>query len=287
MSRFLIFSDIDNTLVQSYIARNREMIHSDGYGDIKKVIKILSENQIPLVLCSTKTRKEQDKIRNDLDIVDPYIVENGGAIIVPKNYFPFDLDEFGLETKEIDGNMTLELGKSYEQIITILNDIRNKFHIRFNCVSDFSITQLANKVGISVEGATLMASREYSETILEIDFVNRVEFERALIERNLIMAQGTRYITVSARHDKGCAVSILKNLFYKKYKNEKIQVIAIGDAINDITMFENVDQAFLVRNIFNQYTPMEINNLTRVKGIAQDGWKEVVLDHILQRNRKK
>lgn len=287
MSRFLIFSDIDNTLVQSYIARNREMIHSDGYGDIKKVIKILSENQIPLVLCSTKTRKEQDKIRNDLDIVDPYIVENGGAIIVPKNYFPFNLDEFGLETKEIDGNMTLELGKSYEQIITILNDIRNKFHIRFNCVSDFSITQLANKVGISVEGATLMASREYSETILEIEFVNRVELERALIERNLIMAQGTRYITVSGRHDKGCAVSILKNLFYKKYKNEKIQVIAIGDAINDITMFENVDQAFLVRNIFNQYTPMEINNLTRVKGIAQDGWKEVVLDHILQRNRKK
>lgn len=287
MSRFLIFSDIDNTLVQSYIARNREMIHSDGYGDIKKVIKILSENQIPLVLCSTKTRKEQDKIRNDLDIVDPYIVENGGAIIVPKNYFPFNLDEFGLETKEIDGNMTLELGKSYEQIITILNDIRNKFHIRFNCVSDFSITQLANKVGISVEGAKLMASREYSETILEIEFVNRVQLERALIERNLIMAQGTRYITVSARHDKGCAVSILKNLFYKKYKNEKIQVIAIGDAINDITMFENVDQAFLVRNIFNQYTPMEINNITRVKGIAQDGWKEVVLDHILQRNRKK
>lgn len=287
MSRFLIFSDIDNTLVQSYIARNREMIHSDGYGDIKKVIKILSENQIPLVLCSTKTRKEQDKIRNDLDIVDPYIVENGGAIIVPKNYFPFNLDEFGLETKEIDGNMTLELGKSYEQIITILNDIRNKFHIRFNCVSDFSVTELANKVGISVEGATLMASREYSETILEIEFVNRVELERALIERNLIMAQGTRYITVSARHDKGCAVSILKNLFYKKYRNEKIQVIAIGDAINDITMFENVDQAFLVRNIFNQYTPMEINNITRVKGIAQDGWKEVVLDHILQRNRKK
>lgn len=263
------------------------MIHSDGYGDIKKVIKILSENQIPLVLCSTKTRKEQDKIRNDLDIVDPYIVENGGGIIVPKNYFPFNLDEFGLGTKEIDGNMNLELGKSYEQIITILNDIRNKFHIRFNCVSDFSVTELANKVGISVEGATLMASREYSETILEIESVNRVELEKALTERNLIMVQGTRYITVSARHDKGCAVSILKNLFYKKYRNEKIQVIAIGDAINDITMFENVDQAFLVRNIFNQYTPMEINNLTRVKGIAQDGWKEVVLDHILQRNWKK
>ena len=163
MSRFLIFSDIDNTLVQSYIARNREMIHSDGYGDIKKVIKILSENQIPLVLCSTKTRKEQDKIRNDLDIVDPYIVENGGAIIVPKNYFPFNLDEFGLETKEIDGNMNLELGKSYEQIITILNDIRNKFHIRFNCVSDFKIIMFVNL------GLLLSDADKKKYTLLEIE----------------------------------------------------------------------------------------------------------------------
>ena len=72
--------------------------------------------------------------------------------------------------------------------------------------------------------------------------------------------------------------------FYKKCENKKIEVIAIGDALNDVSMFENVDQAFLVRNIFKGYAQIDINNLKRVKGIAQEGWKEVILNYVLERN---
>lgn len=284
MTKYLIFSDIDNTLVQSYVRNNGEMIHSDGYGDIKKFIIMLKKNQIPLILCSTKTRIEQEKIRKDLEIDDPYIVENGGAIIFSKSYFDLDFENLGLDTKEIDGNLVIELGKSYEKIVEILNDIRNNFQIRFKTVSDFSIEELADKVGISIEDAKLMASREYSETIIEIHEDNRIELERRLKNKNLMMVQGTRYFTVSAFHNKGSAVSILKNLFYKKCENAKVEVIAIGDALNDVSMFENVDQAFLVRNIFKGYARMDISNLKRVKGIAQEGWKEVILNYVLERN---
>jgi predicted mannosyl-3-phosphoglycerate phosphatase (HAD superfamily) len=48
-------------------------------------------------------------------------------------------------------------------------------------------------------------------------------------------------------------------------------------------MFENVDKAFLVRNIHNDYASMKINNLTRVNGIAQIGWKEIILNHVFKR----
>lgn len=284
MTKYLIFSDIDNTLVQSYVKNNGEMIHSDGYGDIKKFIMMLKKNQIPLILCSTKTRIEQEKIRRDLEIDDPYIVENGGAIIFSKNYFDLDFENLGLDTKETDGNLVIELGKSYEKIVEILNDIRNNFQIRFKTVSDFSIEELADKVGISIEDARLMASREYSETIIEIHEDDRIELERKLKDKNLMMVQGTRYFTISAFHNKGSAVSILKNLFYKKCENAKVEVIAIGDALNDASMFENVDQAFLVRNIFKGYARMDISNLKRVKGIAQEGWKEVILNFVLERN---
>ncbi|MFB5599523.1 MAG: HAD-IIB family hydrolase [Nitrososphaeraceae archaeon] len=284
MTKYLIFSDIDNTLVQSYVRNNGEMIHSDGYGDIKKFIMMLKKNQIPLILCSTKTRIEQEKIRKDLEIDDPYIVENGGAIIFSKSYFDLDFENLGLDTKEMNGNLGIVLGKSYEKIVEILNDIRNNFQIRFKTVSDFSIEELADKVGISIEDAKLMASREYSETIIEIHEDNRIELERKLKDKNLMMVQGTRYFTVSAFHNKGSAVSILKNLFYKKCENEKVEVIAIGDALNDVSMFENVDQAFLVRNIFKGYARMDISNLKRVKGIAQEGWKEVILNYVLERN---
>lgn len=169
MSQYLIFSDIDNTLIQSYIIKEGEIYHTEEYGEIKTVVKKLHENNIPLILCSTKTRLEQEKIRKYLEIDDPFIVENGGAIVIPENYFNIDLEELGLSIKHINENLVIELGKSYNRIIEILQEIREVFHIKFIAVHDLSIAELAQKVGISIINAKLMASREYSETILEIN----------------------------------------------------------------------------------------------------------------------
>jgi mannosyl-3-phosphoglycerate phosphatase family protein len=269
MSQYLIFSDIDNTLIQSYIIKEGEIYHTEEYGEIKTVVKKLHENNIPLILCSTKTRLEQEKIRKYLEIDDPFIVENGGAIVIPETYFNIDLEELGLSIKHINENLVIELGKSYNRIIEILQEIREVFHIKFIAVHDLSIAELAQKVGISIINAKLMASREYSETILE--------------DRGLRILQGTRYNTISSLHDKGSAISILKKLYSIKFQKEKIESIGIGDALNDIPMFENVDKAFLVRNVQNDYASMKINNLTRVNGIGQQGWKEIILNHIIKR----
>ena len=283
MSQYLIFSDIDNTLIQSYILKEGEIYHTEEYGEIKTVVKQLQEKNIPLILCSTKTRLEQEKIRKYLEIDDPFIVENGGAIIIPENYFHLDLEEIGLSIKHIDENLVIELGKSYNKIIEILQEIRENFHIKFIAVHDLSIAELARKVGISINSAKLMASREYSETILEINNNDLFKLNKILQDRGLRILQGTRYNTISSLHDKGSAISILKKLYSLKFEKGKIESIGIGDAINDIPMFENVDRAFLVRNIHNDYASMNINNLTRVNGIGQLGWKEIILNYIIKR----
>ena len=283
MSQYLIFSDIDNTLIQSYIIKDGEIYHTEEYGEIKTVVKKLHENNIPLILCSTKTRLEQEKIRKYLEIDDPFIVENGGAIVIPETYFNIDLEELGLSIKHINENLVIELGKSYNRIIEILQEIREIFNIKFIAVHDLSIAELAQKVGISINNAKLMASREYSETILEINNNELNKLIKILEDRGLRILQGTRYNTISSLHDKGSAISILKKLYSIKFENEKIESIGIGDAINDIPMFENVDKAFLVRNVQNDYASMKINNLTRVNGIGQQGWKEIILNHIIKR----
>lgn len=283
MSQYLIFSDIDNTLLQSYIIKDGEIYHIEEYGEIKEVVQKLRKNNIPLVLCSSKTRFEQEKIRKYLEINDPYVVENGGAIFIPENYFPIDLEEFGLSIKRNNENLVIELGKSYNRIIETLQEIREIFHIEFIAVHDLSLPELAQKVGISIEDAKLMASREYSETILEININKLDKLKKILNDRGLRILQGTRYNTVSSLHDKGSAISILKKLYSIKYENEKIETIGIGDAFNDIPMFENVDKPFLVRNIQNSYAPMKINNLIRVNGIGQTGWKEIILNYILKK----
>lgn len=283
MSQYLIFSDIDNTLLQSYIIKEGEIYHIEEYGEIKEIVQKLRKNKIPLVLCSSKTRFEQEKIRKYLEIDDPYVVENGGAIFIPENYFPIDLEEFGLSINRNNENLVIELGKSYNRIIETLQEIREIFHIEFIAVHDLSLPELAQKVGISIYDAKLMASREYSETILEININILDKLKKILNDRGLRILQGTRYNTVSSLHDKGSAISILKKLYSIKYENEKIESIGIGDAFNDIPMFENVDKPFLVRNIQNSYAPMKINNLIRVNGIGQTGWKEIILNYILKK----
>jgi mannosyl-3-phosphoglycerate phosphatase family protein len=283
MPQYLIFSDIDNTLLQSYIIKQGEIYHIEEYGEIKEIVQKLRTNNIPLVLCSSKTRFEQEKIRKYLEINDPYVVENGGAIFIPENYFPIDLEEFGLSINRNNENLVIELGKSYNRIIETLQEIRKIFHIEFIAVHDLSLPELAQKVGISIEDAQLMASREYSETILEININKLDKLKKILNDRGLRILQGTRYNTVSSLHDKGSAISILKKLYSIKYEKEKIESIGIGDAFNDIPMFENVDKPFLVRNIQNSYAPMKINNLIRVNGIGQSGWKEIILNYILKK----
>ena len=283
MSQYLIFSDIDNTLLQSYIIKEGEIYHIEEYGEIQEIVQKLHQNNIPLVLCSSKTRLEQEKIRQYLEIDDPFIVENGGAIFIPENYFPIDLEELGLSIRSINENLVIELGKSYNKIIENLQEIRENFHIEFVAVHDLSIPDLARKVGISMNDAKLMASREYSETILEININKLDKLKTILNDRGLRILQGTRYNTVSSLHDKGSAISILKKLYSIKFENSKIESIGIGDAFNDIPMFENVDKPFLVRNIQNSYAPMQINNLIRANGIGQTGWKEIILNHILKK----
>ena len=283
MSQYLIFSDIDNTLLQSYVIKEGEIYHTEEYGEIKEVVKSLRKNNIPLVLCSSKTRVEQEKIRKYLEIEDPFIVENGGAIYIPENYFPIDLEELGLSINHINENLVIELGKSYNRIIETLQEIREIFHIEFIAVHDLSLPELAQKVGITINDAKLMASREYSETVLEININELDNLKKILNDRGLRILQGTRYNTISSLHDKGSAISILKKLYSIKFEKENIESIGIGDALNDIPMFENVDKPFLVRNIQNSYTPMKINNLIRVNGIGQTGWKEIILKYILKK----
>ena len=60
---------------------------------------------------------EQEKIRQYLEIDDPFIVENGGAIFIPENYFPINIEELGLSIRSINENLVIELGKSYNKII--------------------------------------------------------------------------------------------------------------------------------------------------------------------------
>ena len=69
-SSIWVVSDVDGTL----------MDHSYDLSPAKETIKKLQKLSIPVILCTSKTASEVRVIRNELNLTDPYIVENGAAI---------------------------------------------------------------------------------------------------------------------------------------------------------------------------------------------------------------
>ena len=93
-----VVSDVDGTL----------MDHSYDLTPAKETIKLLQELSIPVILCTSKTAAEVKVIRKELNLTDPYIVENGAAI-------------HGEILKRVNGEIIL--GEKYEILENILNSI--------------------------------------------------------------------------------------------------------------------------------------------------------------------
>ena len=65
-SSFWVVSDVDGTL----------MDHSYDLTPAKDTIKKLQKLSIPVILCTSKPASEVKVIRKELNLSDPYIVEN-------------------------------------------------------------------------------------------------------------------------------------------------------------------------------------------------------------------
>src|SRR3979490_1166914 len=103
----VVISDLHGTLLhgQTY-----------SYNAALPAIESLKERNIPLVLCSSKTHLEMECWRERLKTEAPFIVENGGAIYIPRNYFPFRLKN----VERRDGYDVIELGAPYRELVAVL-----------------------------------------------------------------------------------------------------------------------------------------------------------------------
>ena len=289
-----MFTDIDGTLVD---------INTAEYGkETDKLIRLIKERNIPLILASAKTRLEQNKIREDLGISDPFIVENGGAIVIPKGYFPDyalrdikyplrETQEIKNEARDVNHEIVVELGKPADYIRAKLSDIRKKYSINFRGVADISVEKLSNLALISREQAKRMAQRNYGETILQIQSEDIARFIKYVQEDGMKVIHGGRFFDVTVGTDKGIAVGILKKLFKDKFHNN-VKFFGIGDSTNDIPMLNLMDIPILVQRqdstwvddgeikmknaVDSSRSSISSNKLIKVEGIGPNGWENAI-----------
>ena len=238
----VIFLDLDKTLI------------GEDYSPepARAIVDELRRRGFRIVFNSSKTRAEQEYYRKALNVEDPFIVETGSAIYIPKKYFPFSFNF----TKEVGDYFVIELGERYEVIKNILDELSKKFGLKY--YGNSSIEEVMEFTGLPRHLAELAMMREYSETIFRWKDEGFIE---AVKSKGLKISKGSRFYNVHGNTNKGKAARILL-LLYSKFFGD-IETYAVGDGLNDFPLFEVVGKAFIIGNLKHP-NAVNINSIEEV-----------------------
>jgi mannosyl-3-phosphoglycerate phosphatase len=263
MSSGVVFSDIDGTLIDIFTGQFNTTI---------KFVNQLREYGIPLILCSSKTEAEQIELRRRANVSDPFIVENGGAVIIPLGYFEnMSNYESKYSVIETDNFQIIELGKPASQIKSALQKIRASSQFKFKSLSDLSIDEISIVTKMSTDAVSRMIQRKYGETIVEIKNDDLPGFVTKVQDFGLKVIFGGRFFDITGGNDKGTAVKILVDLYRRKYGGDVV-FFGIGDSKNDESMLKFVDFPMLVQRPDGTWHDLKVDGLNKLNGIGPDGW---------------
>jgi len=255
---FIIFTDLDGTLLD----RN-----SYSFSAAIEALNRIKEMNIPLILCSSKTKAEIEIWRERLDNNDPFISENGGAI-----FFSDNLNSGNKNPDERDGYRFIELGIPYTELMARFNELKNKFGDRIRGFSEMDVDELVGLTGLSQAEAVLAKQREYTEPfVFKGSKTDEKELEKSIEGLNLSLTKGGRFYCLLGDNDKGKAVKILTHRYRKSHSG--IETVAIGDGYNDLPMLKAVDVPILVQKPGGSYDiQIDIPKLHRAHGVGPVGW---------------
>ncbi len=228
----VIFTDLDGTLIDH---------DTYSYDNALKTIQSIKQKKIPLIICTSKTRAEIEKFREKLDIKDPFISENGGAIFIPHKYFSIRYP-FTRKDRKYD---IIELGTGIKCLIKVLDNVKAK-GFKITSFSDMSAKELSEDSGLKKEDAGLAKKREYDEAFRIDDKGDKKKIKAMIKKAGYRFTEGGRYCHIMGESDKGKAVKIISDLFRKQYGS--LKTIGLGDGENDIPMLKNVDIPVIIKN---------------------------------------
>ena len=259
MTKMIIITDLDGTLLHE---------RTYSFEEATPALELIRQADIPLVLCSSKTRAELEVYRKRLDNQHPFISENGGGIYIPDGYFPFPV-----EGEARNGYRVVSLGLPYSEIRKRFISLRDRLQIAVRGFGDMNTGGIMELTGLPNYEASLASLREYDEPFV---------FAKAPDDRLLqaIEAEGLRWTQgkifhIMGSHHKGKAVSILRGLYERAFG--AVTMMGLGDSLNDLPFLLAVDRPVLIRKNDGTHDPrINIPGLVRTNGIGPAGWNEAV-----------
>jgi mannosyl-3-phosphoglycerate phosphatase len=208
------------------------------------------------------------------------VVENGGAIFIPRAYIPFPFDYH----KAVGDLLAIELAIPRSRVRKLLAEIARENNFRFTGFGDMSAAEVAEITGLNLESARLAQQREYDEPLViaseakqsRITSKDVSDFLARLGEAGLNWSHGGRLYHVMGGGGKGKAVEILSGLYRKMWG--KITTIGLGNGLNDLPMLSQVDIPILVQKGNHSWEDVDLPRLRKIQGVGPEGWSKAILE---------
>jgi len=258
----VLFTDLDGTLLD---------LQDYSYEPALPALEHVKRHQVPIIFCTAKTLAENEYYQELLGVHDPFIVDNGGAIFIPEQYFSFEF-----EARNQGKYRVIELGASYNELRAALQAIRAETGFSITGFGDMTAEEVAGDANLTLEQAVRAKRKSYNESFIFDEPPEKAAELVAKIEaKGFAVTHGGRYYNIHGKNaDKGRAVQKLTELFKREYGS--VLTIGVGDSRNDIPMLQAVDQPAVVRNKKGGWLEFGARNLYRAAGEGPNGWVEVV-----------
>lgn len=267
MKKIVVFTDLDGTLLDHATYSHEPALPA---------LRMLREQRIPLVVCSSKTRTEIEHYRRLLDNHDPFVSENGGGIFIPEGYFDLSTLSPGLVTSRDTGYVSIRLGAPYQSLRQTVKELQSE-DFALSGFGDMTVAEVAELTGLTLEQAAMAKTRDFDEPFLfDGSEAEVVKLGERIREKGLCSTRGA-FFHLLGSSDKGSAMEILTGLFREKLGT--IFVVALGDALNDLPMLQRADYPVAIRKADGNYDQdLVMPRLVIPDGVGPTGWNEVILD---------
>lgn len=268
----LVASDLDGCLLDA---------SSYSFGPAREALAALRRRRVPLVLATSKTRAELRPLARALELAAPAIVENGGALLIPKGHL-----RIAPGARLVRGFQLVELGAPRAELVKALAEIAAETGLRLRGFSALGVRELRRLTGLPAEAARLALSREHDEPFLD-EGVGKADVDRLLAasaaRRGLRVTRGGRFFHLHGQADKGRAFAELLGLYAAE--GRRFRTLALGDAANDLELLRAADRAILVPRPDGSFDPAlerELPAAERAPAPGPAGWNAAVLRALVE-----
>ena len=266
----IVFTNLDGCLL------NQE---EDDFPLTVSVVEKLKKQGIPLIPVTSQTSAEVEVLREKLGLIDPFIVENGSAIFIPKHERRWQIAAATLKSDYY----VKTLGCTYIEARAGLKIIQSTLRINnLKGFGDFEDTEIQSLTGLSCKAARRAKTREFSEPFLPPKGISAIALNKAAAEFGFMVLVGDRFFyLLGVDAGPGKAVQWLLDHYQPETvpsQDNSLVTIGLGNSSQDLSMLEKMHIPVVIRDQTGINSNLTDKDWKTANLPGAQGWAEAITE---------